>query len=218
MSALTPIKAAEIMEAVITRGDLAELSPAERAKYYVRVCESVGLNPMTQPFAYIMLNGKLVLYARKDCTDQLRALNGVSVTDISKEQAGDLYIVIAKVCNAKGRTDAATGVVYTAGLKGEALANAIMKAETKAKRRATLSVCGLGFLDETEIEDIAGRDKSMARDSRPPLPPPATIIATQITNATEIDPFYIPEDLRRTDIPKANGRDPDDLWIPDAAF
>jgi hypothetical protein len=29
-----------------------------------------------------------------------------------------------------------------------------MKAETKAKRRATLSVCGLGFLDETEIEDI----------------------------------------------------------------
>ncbi len=28
-----------------------------------------------------------------------------------------------------------------------------MKCETKAKRRATLSICGLGFLDETEIED-----------------------------------------------------------------
>jgi hypothetical protein len=29
-----------------------------------------------------------------------------------------------------------------------------MKAVTKAKRRATLSVCGLGFLDETEVQDI----------------------------------------------------------------
>ena len=35
-----------------------------------------------------------------------------------------------------------------------ALANAIMKAETKAKRRVTLSICGLGMLDETELETI----------------------------------------------------------------
>jgi hypothetical protein len=31
-----------------------------------------------------------------------------------------------------------------------------MKAETKAKRRVTLSICGLGLLDETEIETIPG--------------------------------------------------------------
>ena len=29
-----------------------------------------------------------------------------------------------------------------------------MKSETKAKRRVTLSLCGLGMLDETEIETI----------------------------------------------------------------
>ena len=29
-----------------------------------------------------------------------------------------------------------------------------MKAETKAKRRVTLSICGLGMLDETEVESI----------------------------------------------------------------
>jgi hypothetical protein len=29
-----------------------------------------------------------------------------------------------------------------------------MKAETKAKRRVTLSICGLGFLDETEVETL----------------------------------------------------------------
>ena len=40
------------------------------------------------------------------------------------------------------------------GLAGDALVNAKLKAITKAKRRVTLSICGLGFLDETEIETI----------------------------------------------------------------
>jgi hypothetical protein len=39
-------------------------------------------------------------------------------------------------------------------LRGDALANAIMKCETKAKRRLTLSLCGLGMLDESEIETV----------------------------------------------------------------
>jgi hypothetical protein len=44
--------------------------------------------------------------------------------------------------------------VATVGLKGDALANALMKAETKSKRRVTLSICGLGMLDETEVDTI----------------------------------------------------------------
>lgn len=36
---------ASIMESVIVAGDLAQLSPAERVSYYMKVCESVGLNP-----------------------------------------------------------------------------------------------------------------------------------------------------------------------------
>jgi hypothetical protein len=44
--------------------------------------------------------------------------------------------------------------VTVGGLKGESKANAMMKAETKAKRRVTLSICGLGMLDETEVETI----------------------------------------------------------------
>jgi hypothetical protein len=39
-------------------------------------------------------------------------------------------------------------------LKGEARANTILKAVTKAKRRVTLSISGLGFLDETEVADV----------------------------------------------------------------
>ena len=59
-----------------------------------------------------------------------------------------------------GRIDAALGSVSIVGLRGEALSNAKMKAETKAKRRATLSICGLGFvLDETEIETVPAEAK-----------------------------------------------------------
>jgi hypothetical protein len=43
--------------------------------------------------------------------------------------------------------------VAVKGLIGEALANAYMKSETKAKRRVTLSIMGLGLLDESEISE-----------------------------------------------------------------
>jgi len=69
---------------------------------------------------------------------------------------GDIYTVRVKVANSEGRMDIATGAVSIKGLQGENLANAYLKCETKAKRRATLSICGLGFLDETEVETIQG--------------------------------------------------------------
>ena len=146
--------AAQAIEQVLIKGDLKTLTPEQRNTYYLRLCEATGLNPLTQPFEYLTLNGKLVLYAKKACTDQLRALHDISVVDMDDEERRDVCIVTVKVQNGKGRTDMGKGAVSVAGLKGEAFANAIMKAETKAKRRATLSICGLGLLDETEVESI----------------------------------------------------------------
>jgi thioredoxin-like negative regulator of GroEL len=57
---------------------------------------------------------------------------------------------------ADGRQDEDMGVVNIDGLAGDAAANAILKAITKAKRRVTLSICGLGWLDETEADAIPG--------------------------------------------------------------
>lgn len=156
MNAVTKTGNSEIMEQVIIKGDLSKLTPQERTSYYMKVCDSIGLNPLTKPFEYINLNGKLQLYALKACTEQLRGIHGVSVTDLAETMHEGVFIVTAKVVNKEGRTDAAKGAVPLAGLKGEALANAMMKAETKAKRRATLSLCGLGWLDESEIESIPG--------------------------------------------------------------
>ena len=52
-------------------------------------------------------------------------------------------------------------------LKGDALANALMKAETKAKRRVTLSIAGLGWLDETELDTIAQAPQGVAPSEEP---------------------------------------------------
>ncbi len=147
---------AAVLEQVVVQGDLSKLTPAERVAYYKAVCDSVGLNPLTKPFDYIVLNGKLTLYARRDAAEQLRRIHGISITRLERDYQGDLYVVTAYGQDRNGRVDAATGAVAIAGLRGDQLANALMKAETKAKRRLTLSLAGLGWLDETEVDSIPG--------------------------------------------------------------
>jgi len=189
MSALTKT-APNVIEQVIAKGDLAKLSAEERVAYYVRTCESLGLNPLTKPFEYITLNGKLTLYARKDATEQLRKIHGVSLAIVGRELVDDVYLVTARATMADGRTDESIGAVAIGGLKGEARANAIMKAETKAKRRVTLSACGLGMLDENEVETIPdarpvpveAAHAAPAPPALPPAPPDEPATEEQIEN------------------------------------
>lgn len=150
----TDMISADIIEQVMIRGDLSGLNPKQRVEYYGAVCKSVGLNPLTKPFEYITLNNKQVLYALRAATDQLRSVHKISVTITNREKIDDVYIVTARAKNSDGREDESAGAVNVTGLKGEAMANAYMKAETKAKRRVTLSICGLGLLDESEVETI----------------------------------------------------------------
>jgi len=151
-----PHVSAEILEQVLIGGDLAQLTEAQRLSYYKAVCQSLGLNPLSKPFEYLWLNGKLRLYALRDCADQLRRLHGISIYIVNRERLGDIYIVTARAKDKTGREDESTGAVALGTLKGDALANALMKCETKAKRRVTLSLAGLGWLDETELATIPG--------------------------------------------------------------
>lgn len=160
------------IEQVLMTGNLAALSDQERVIYHNRVCETLGLNPLTRPFDYLTLNGKLLLYARKDATDQLRKINGVSITGMEREHAGDLYIVTVSAVDKDGRTDQSSGAVNTKGLAGEALANALMKAETKAKRRVTLSISGLGMLDESETDFLDVEPEPATARLATQAPPP----------------------------------------------
>lgn len=153
--AIAPADAA-IAERVLLLGDLRQLSPSERVHYYRAVCRSVGLNPLTAPFEYLNLSGKLTFYVKKNATDQLREIHNVSVDRLESQTIDGVHIVTAHASKPGGRKDSDVGAVSIANLKGEALANALMKATTKAKRRVTLSICGLSFLDESELDTVKG--------------------------------------------------------------
>jgi hypothetical protein len=156
MNDLVPQDGGALLERVIVQGDLSKLSAIERVTYYKQVCERCGLDPLMKPLEFITLNGKLVLYALRAATDQLRKLHHVSIEILKRERVDDTYLVTARATLPDGRADEAMGAVNLKGLAGDALANAFLKCETKAKRRVTLSICGLGMLDETEIETIPG--------------------------------------------------------------
>jgi dihydroxyacetone kinase len=126
----------------------------------------MGLDPFTKPFDILRLNGKEVLYCTRSGTQQLNKLHKVSHTITSRDTNADagVYIVTSKASLPDGRCTESIGAVNIAGLKGEAYANAIMKAETKAKRRATLDLLGLGVLDESEAESIPNASTVQIRE------------------------------------------------------
>lgn len=153
-----------IIESVVVGGDLSKLNPEQRVSYYRQVCTSLGLNPLTRPFDYITLNGKLTLYARKDASEQLRRINKISIDkpDITFQ---DEWIIVSVVAyTPDGRRDSDIGVVNKKDMRGD-FGNAVMKAVTKAKRRVTLSICGLGMLDETEVETIPDAQPVVIHDA-----------------------------------------------------
>ena len=147
-----------VLEGVVVGGNLANLSPEQRLDWYRARCEAAGLDVRTQPFQYLSLKGKLTLYATKAATDQLIASRHLTV-EIPERRYDDMlgiYEARCRVTFPDGRHVEDVAAVPMADLAGEDLCNAVMKCVTKAKRRTVLSACGLGMLDETEVETIPG--------------------------------------------------------------
>ena len=141
------------LEKLFLKGDLSVLSPQEKMSYYNEYCNRLGLDPFTQPFKLLKLAGKEVLYCDRSGTQQLSKLHNVSHEIKSREISNGCYVVVAKATT-EGRSTESIGAVGILNATGETLCNAMMKAETKAKRRATLDLLGLGVLDESEISSI----------------------------------------------------------------
>ena len=155
------------LQQVILKQDLRTLSDQDKLIYYKKVCESIGINPLTKPFDYIVLNNKQTLYATKNCTDQLRSLHKISIAVKDRKIDNGLLTIVVEAEDAKGRKDSDMGFANVQGLRGDPLGNAMLKAVTKAKRRVTLSICGLGgFLDETEVEDLPQRAVSKHKQGK----------------------------------------------------
>lgn len=170
---------------VIINGDLSKLSAKQRVDYYNGYCQRLGLDAFTKPFDLLKLNGREILYCTRSGAQQLNKLHNVSHAITSREtnaEAG-VYMVTSRACLPDGRCTESIGAVNITNLKGEAYANAVMKAETKAKRRATLDLLGLGVLDETEVESIANMPKSEMQ----PIPAPVLSEADIICRKTYED-------------------------------
>ena len=151
------VKSADEIEKIILNQNLVSLSPKEKVTYYLKLCEYLDLEPVTMPFEYIYFEKqkKLILYATKNCAEQLRAKHNISIHIVENKITQDgLCIVKARATLPSGRQDESIAVVDMKGLSNYEKANAIMKADTKSKRRVTLSIIGLGMMSDEEAHDI----------------------------------------------------------------
>jgi hypothetical protein len=188
----------KVIESIVMNGDLSKLQPAQKVAYYNYRCSQAGLDPAAKPFDLLKLNGKEVLYANAQCTQQLCAIHKLSTQVTHREKMDDIYLVSVRVTGADGRLSENQGAVAVAHLKGDALANAVLKATTKAIRRAVLAHCGLGMLDETEAETIPNaRMEPMVQVSTEAAPSlseilakPADGIALMVPGSEEPYAFY----------------------------
>ena len=167
---------ASVLEHTLGTGDLSKLTTQQRVEYYIQVCKNIGVNPLTRPFQFLTFQGKTVMYATKDLTDQLRNIRKITLEITNKGIEGDVYTVTCKATDPEGRHDEDIGaVVLSDRAPPESRANGIMRAMTKAKRRVTLSICGLGFLDESELDTMPGAriiDHAVSEEPAAALEPP----------------------------------------------
>jgi len=174
-----PNTTAAAIEKAILKGDLRSLSEVERLQYNLAMCRSLGLNPITRPFDYILQDGKLSLYLNATGVAQLRALHGISTRITARQHDGELCYVTCVATDRERRSEEATAIVPLVGrdgkpLRGQAKANAMMRAETKSKRRATLALAGIPWTDGGRLTRSAASD------------PPADVLPDEDFRARQI--------------------------------
>lgn len=143
------------IEQALSIGDLSKMPAHVRVAYYLSACQSMGLNPFTRPLiAMKTQSGEMHLYATAACAEQLRKRDRISMRVKNRLKEDGLYIVTVEASTPDGRVEESQGIVEITNLKGQALATALMRCETKAKRRATMAICGMGFPSD---EDVTGQ-------------------------------------------------------------
>jgi hypothetical protein len=152
----------QAIRVLMDRGDLSLLSNEERKELYVSVCERLGLDPLFAPLNYLKLQGKLVLYLTRTATDQLAKLHGLSREIIDGPRVVDIdgtrmLYAVCRVRLPSGREECAVATLPVVDP-----INALMKLETKAKRRATLAILGLAVLDDEKDDRDPGEDSQPA--------------------------------------------------------
>ena|SRR5688572_1522279 len=148
--------------------DVNQLTLAQRNQYLWWFAKRMGLDPMTKPFDCIPgQNGKLIIYANRTAAEQLRRVHHIKIEIMERgfllvgNKEAEVFVVRSRAELPDGRVDESLGAVpLRFGADAETMANAVMKAETKAKRRVTLSIMAIGLPDESELATMPGNQLS----------------------------------------------------------
>jgi hypothetical protein len=174
---------------LVSSGDMKSLTQDQKTQYIKLRCDAMGIDWRTAPLRLLTLQGKEVLYAPKEATDQLAAKHGVVCEIVSQVTEGSIRTVTVRARSRDGRQTDEIGCVSIGQASGDALCNLLMKAVTKAKRRAILSVCGLGMMDESELETTGA---GFVTNGKPPMTVPMKAKAeSPIKPVVEAEPIVV---------------------------
>lgn len=198
-------------------GNLIGLNQDQKDAVLVELCKRYNLDLVLTPFVKIDFRGVEKFYLTASGTDQIAAQQNLTrkITEFKLNQELGLVECRATVTNAdKSRSEDSISFypitkfsqtrdaqgklsVTSTMLQGEELANALMKAQTKAIRRATLSFVGMasGVADESEVSQPTPNTllPVPAKKVEEPAPLPAPEVAPEPVAAPEPAPLPLCE-------------------------
>jgi hypothetical protein len=159
--------------------DTKSLSQAEREAALAGLSRALGLNPLTNAVRFIALQGGEALYVTRQGTDQIAARLRINRETIVGPEIRDIAGVKMVFCQVRATAPDGRSDVATATIPLKDPANDLMKCETKGKRRAVLSLVGLGLLTEEDAEAAQASDATRQNDD--PTAPWLAALATVST-------------------------------------
>lgn len=135
--------------------DTSALTPDQRHAVLAGLSKALGLNPLSQPVIFLKTQGREVAYVTKVGTDQIASRlrlrrKTIQGPDVRKIHGRDLVFCQVEVTAPDGRSEMSTATLPIGDIVTD-----LMKCETKAKRRATLSIAGLGLLSEDDTDGMS---------------------------------------------------------------
>jgi len=163
-----------LIESIVLSGDIGGLTEDERKRIMLRICTDLRLDPAMGAICILKTeDGHEQFYIKGKGTDQLAQKWGVQQKCLEKPSIMDLgdghrAFVARWSASFEGREidDIGAVPVPQTSWDTKALCNAMMHANTKARRRATLAVLGIGLVDESELDTMRVRDDRRGGASR----------------------------------------------------
>lgn len=177
---------------VLTRdgGRCDNLDINQQAEYKKYLCAKIGVSPTLQPVDLIPTKNGVRPYLNKGAAELIRDTRKISIIGLELAEQNGMFIVTCKVRGANGRVDCDMGACP----KGNEPNNALMKAVTKAKRRATLSMCGLGaIIEEAHPTEYNGNGSEEQQ-------PKSSVLLEEQEDESEVKKLFIDVVMSKIDV------------------